>query len=92
LIEKKQQGIYVRTINSDNLQQSIRQQTKPGIMQISLSSIALDITRYWQEISMLNLYWNSVISNLSGAKLLDLLQINEFQILAPQYLTHYSHD
>jgi hypothetical protein len=34
--------------------------------------------------------WNSVVSNPSGAKLLNLLHINEFQIPAPQYSTHYS--
>jgi hypothetical protein len=34
-------------------------------------------------------FWKSVISNHSGAKLLDLLNINEFDISAPQYRTHY---
>jgi hypothetical protein len=35
-------------------------------------------------------FWNSVVSNLSGVKLLNLLHINEFEISAPQCPTHYS--
>jgi hypothetical protein len=35
-------------------------------------------------------FWNNVVSNLSGTKLLNLLHINEFEISAPQCLTHYS--
>jgi hypothetical protein len=35
-------------------------------------------------------FWNSVVSNLSGRKLLNLLHINEFEISAPQCSTHYS--
>jgi hypothetical protein len=30
-----------------------------------------------------NPLWNSVVSNISGAKLLNLLHINEFEISAP---------
>jgi hypothetical protein len=36
-------------------------------------------------------FWNSVISNPSGSKLLNLLYINEFEISAPQCPTRYSH-
>jgi hypothetical protein len=40
---------------------------------------------------MLNIiFWNNVLSNPSGAKLLNLLQRNEFEISAPQCPTHYS--
>jgi hypothetical protein len=35
-------------------------------------------------------FWNSAVSNISGAKLLNLLQINKFEISAPQCPTHYS--
>jgi hypothetical protein len=35
-------------------------------------------------------FWNSIISNSSGAKLLNLLHINEFEISALQCPTHYS--
>jgi hypothetical protein len=35
-------------------------------------------------------FWNSVISEISGAKLLDSLHIKKFVISAPQYVTHYS--
>jgi hypothetical protein len=35
-------------------------------------------------------FWNSVVSNSSGSKLLNLLHINEFEISAPQCLTYYS--
>jgi endonuclease/exonuclease/phosphatase family metal-dependent hydrolase len=35
-------------------------------------------------------FWNSAISNPSGEKLLELLDLNEFEISAPQYPTHYS--
>jgi hypothetical protein len=34
--------------------------------------------------------WNSVVSNPSGSKLLNLLHINEFEISEPQCPTHYS--
>jgi hypothetical protein len=33
---------------------------------------------------------NSIVSNPSGTKLLNLLHINEFEISASQYPTHYS--
>jgi hypothetical protein len=33
---------------------------------------------------------NSVVSESSGTKLLDLLHIKKFVISAPQYVTHYS--
>jgi hypothetical protein len=33
-------------------------------------------------------FWNSLIFNPSGVKLLNLLHINEFQISAPQYSNH----
>jgi hypothetical protein len=36
-------------------------------------------------------FWNSRISNPSGEKLLDLFDRNDFEILAPQCPTHYSH-
>jgi hypothetical protein len=36
------------------------------------------------------LFWNSVVSNTSGAKILNLLHNNEFDISAPQCPTHYS--
>jgi hypothetical protein len=58
------------------------------MMQTSLSSSALDISRYWQEIWMLNIHL--VVSNTSDAKLLNLLHINEFEISAPQCPTDYS--
>jgi hypothetical protein len=35
-------------------------------------------------------FWNSVASNISGVKLLNLLLINEFEISAPQCPTRYS--
>jgi hypothetical protein len=35
-------------------------------------------------------FWSSVVSNPSGAKLLNLLHVNEFEISASQYPTHYS--
>jgi hypothetical protein len=35
-------------------------------------------------------FWNSVASNLSGAKILNLLHINQFEISASQCLAHYS--
>jgi hypothetical protein len=35
-------------------------------------------------------FWNSVFSNPSGAKLLNLLHINEYVISAQQCPTHYS--
>jgi hypothetical protein len=35
-------------------------------------------------------FWNSVISNISGAKLLNLQHINRFGISAPKCLIHYS--
>jgi hypothetical protein len=34
-------------------------------------------------------FWKSVVSNPSGAKLLNLLYINEFEISAPECPTHY---
>jgi hypothetical protein len=35
-------------------------------------------------------FWNSAISNTSGAKLLNLLHVNEIEISGPQCPTHYS--
>jgi hypothetical protein len=35
-------------------------------------------------------FWNSVVSNPLGTKLLNLLPINEFEISTPQCHTHYS--
>jgi hypothetical protein len=35
-------------------------------------------------------FWNSVVSNPSGPKLLNLLHLNKFEISAPQYSTQYS--
>jgi hypothetical protein len=35
-------------------------------------------------------FWNSVVSNQSGAKILSLLHINEFDISVPQCPTHCS--
>jgi hypothetical protein len=36
-------------------------------------------------------FWNSRVSNPSGEKLVDLFDVNEFEISAPQCPTHYSH-
>jgi hypothetical protein len=35
-------------------------------------------------------FWNSTVSNPSGEKLLQLFDVNDFEISAPQYPTHYS--
>jgi hypothetical protein len=35
-------------------------------------------------------FWNSIVSKPSGAKVLNLLHINGFEILAQQCCTHYS--
>jgi hypothetical protein len=35
-------------------------------------------------------FWNSAYSNPSGEKLLQLFDLNQFEILAPQCPTHYS--
>jgi hypothetical protein len=35
-------------------------------------------------------FWNSRFSNTSGEKLMDLFDVNKFEISAPQYPTHYS--
>jgi hypothetical protein len=35
-------------------------------------------------------FWNNVVSNLSVAKLMNLLHRNEFEFLAPECPTHYS--
>jgi hypothetical protein len=35
-------------------------------------------------------FWNSLVSNPSGVKLLKLLLVNEFEISSPQCPTHYS--
>jgi hypothetical protein len=35
-------------------------------------------------------FWNSAVLNPSGEKLLKLFDVNEFEISAPQYPTHYS--
>jgi hypothetical protein len=36
-------------------------------------------------------FWNSRVSNPSGEKLLELFDMNKFEITAPQCPTHYSH-
>jgi hypothetical protein len=47
------------------------------------------VSRYWHEIWMLNTHFGiTQFPTLRGAKPLNLLDINEFQISAPQYLTH----
>jgi hypothetical protein len=35
-------------------------------------------------------FWNSIVCNLSGMKVLNLLHINKLEISAPQCPTHYS--
>jgi hypothetical protein len=35
-------------------------------------------------------FWNTTVSNPSGEKLLQLFDVNDFEISAPQYPTHYS--
>jgi hypothetical protein len=35
-------------------------------------------------------FWNSAVSNPSGEELLDLFDVNEFEISGPQCRTHYS--
>jgi hypothetical protein len=35
-------------------------------------------------------FWISAVSNPSGEKLLDLLDVNEFEVSVPQCPTHYS--
>jgi hypothetical protein len=35
-------------------------------------------------------FWNSIVSNPSGVKLLNLPHINKFEVSAPQCPTHYS--
>ena len=42
------------------------------------------------DLNAKNPSWNSAVSNPSGEKLLDLFDINEFEISAPQSPTHYS--
>jgi hypothetical protein len=37
-------------------------------------------------------FWNSVVSNPSGEKLLQLFDISDFEMSAPQCPTHYSHE
>jgi hypothetical protein len=37
-----------------------------------------------------NQFWNSAVSNPSGDKLLHLLDVNQFEIAAPQCPNHYS--
>jgi hypothetical protein len=39
---------------------------------------------------VLNMFWNSAVFNPSGAKLMNLLHINEFEISVPQSPTRYS--
>jgi endonuclease/exonuclease/phosphatase (EEP) superfamily protein YafD len=35
-------------------------------------------------------FWNSTVSNLASEKLMDLFDLNEFEITAPQCPIHYS--
>jgi hypothetical protein len=35
-------------------------------------------------------FWNSIVSNPSGMKLVNLLHISEFEISTPQHPTYYS--
>jgi hypothetical protein len=67
-------------------------QATPGMMQISWSSYILDKSRYYitGHLNAKHPFRNSAVSNPSGAKLLDLLHINEFEISQLQCPTHYS--
>jgi hypothetical protein len=42
------------------------------------------------DLNAKHLFWNSAVSNPSGEKLMDLFNVNEFEISTPQYLTRYS--
>jgi hypothetical protein len=42
------------------------------------------------DLNAKHLFWNSVVSNPSGGTLLQLFDINELEITAPQCPTHYS--
>jgi hypothetical protein len=42
------------------------------------------------DLNAKHLFWNNVVSNPSGSKLLNLLHIHELEISAPQCPTHYS--
>jgi hypothetical protein len=42
------------------------------------------------DLNAKHLFWNGIVSNPSGVKLLNLLHKNEFEISAPQCPTHYS--
>jgi hypothetical protein len=42
------------------------------------------------DLNAKNLFWNSAVSNPSGEKLLNLFDVHDFEISAPQCPTHYS--
>jgi hypothetical protein len=42
------------------------------------------------DLNAKNPFWNNAVSNPSGDNLLHLFDINQFEISAPQCLTHYS--
>jgi hypothetical protein len=42
------------------------------------------------DLNAKHLFWNSAVSNPSGEKLVDLFDVNEFEISTPQCLTRYS--
>jgi hypothetical protein len=69
-------------------------QQSPGNTWINADVIELLSFRYKsllvRDLNAKHPFWNSVVSNISGTKLLNALYINEFEISAPQCSTHYS--
>jgi hypothetical protein len=41
------------------------------------------------DLNAKHLFWNSAVTNPSGKKLSQLLEVNDFEISAPQYPTRY---
>jgi hypothetical protein len=67
------------------LQQYVSHQATPGMMQISVRSSALDMSRYWQ-IWILNIHFGvAKFPTLRARNYWIYCNINEFEISAPHY-------
>jgi hypothetical protein len=50
----------------------------------------IEFLNFRRDLNANHPFWNSPVSSPSGKKLLDLFDVNDFEILAPQFPIHYS--
>jgi hypothetical protein len=91
LVPVEATGVCIPISNSEVLLASVY--TSPGRAWSDADIIELLSFRrksFFADLNTKHPFWNNIVSNPSGAKLLNLLHINDFEISAPQCPTQYS--